>query len=459
MRTIYSLSKIDKKTEDQLWESAIFIFDTCALLDFYYMTPEYQSIMADILEYLSERIWLPAQVVYEYNKNRESVICKPIIEKYSESKIQNNRIVEELKEFINQWEQQYYHPYITTENLQKVQASLAKIEPEIIGIRDIVKKEYQDRKQEIRKIQDDDELEKVVKSLSHGEPFRFSEIKEIVNEGFIRYANQIAPGYMDAEDKDGIRKYGDFIIWKEILRYVCAAKKDVIFITNDVKGDWVIADETDKNKRAEKPLPEEVGNPRRELLTEFEEQTGRKIWFYKTTDFIKKLENLYELNQTEIPYYGKLGIVRDVLARAERDRRIRANCSDNSMLIRCDECGELFELGQSHLNFEWERSMEDADRGMGEEYKHESNEECSCPYCDNHINITLEVWEYPIGAFNMQNIKVEGGTLEESIDLLEYIDLSGFDICEKCGEHAITNEMGLCERCQEEFDRYVNGDD
>ena len=459
MRTIYTPSTIDKETEDRLWEFGIIVFDTCAILDFYYMIPEYQSIMADILESLSEKIWLPAQVVYEYNKNRENVMLKPISEKYKDKDIQNNHFVDNLKAFISLWEKQYYHPYLTTEKLNAIKTSLAIIEPEIDKIKTIVSREYQDRKHEIKEIKNNDELAEVVNELQHGEPFLFSEIKEIINEGTIRYANQIGPGYMDAEDKDGIRKYGDLIIWKEILKYVNREQKDIIFITDDVKGDWVIKDETDKNKRAEKPLPEEIGKPRRELLVEFEEQTGQKIWFYKTTDFIKKLEELYEPRQAEINFYGKLGVVRDVLARKERERRIRAHHSDNSILIRCNNCGELFEFGVDQLYFEWEGGVEDPDRGMGAEYKYESQECCTCPHCDKHIDITLQVWEYPVGAFNMQNIEIEGGDIEETIDLSEYIDLGDYDTCEKCGEHAITNEMGLCERCQEEFDRYVNGDD
>lgn len=62
MRTIYTPSKIEKQDEDNLWQSAIIVFDTCALLDFYFLTPEYQEIMAEILEHLETRIWIPAQV-------------------------------------------------------------------------------------------------------------------------------------------------------------------------------------------------------------------------------------------------------------------------------------------------------------------------------------------------------------------------------------------------------------
>ena len=75
MRTIYSKSLIDKDTEAYLWDSAIIVFDTCALLDFYYMTKENQEIIADILKTLSARIWLPAQVFYEFKKNHPSESC------------------------------------------------------------------------------------------------------------------------------------------------------------------------------------------------------------------------------------------------------------------------------------------------------------------------------------------------------------------------------------------------
>lgn len=56
MRNLYTPSAIDEATEADLWRNAIIVFDTCALLDFYYMTVEYQAIMAEILTYLSDRI-------------------------------------------------------------------------------------------------------------------------------------------------------------------------------------------------------------------------------------------------------------------------------------------------------------------------------------------------------------------------------------------------------------------
>lgn len=47
------------------------------------------------------------------------------------------------------------------------------------------------------------------------------EIYQICEEGEKRYKadSQIPPGFKDAKNKDGVRKYSDLIIWKEILRF------------------------------------------------------------------------------------------------------------------------------------------------------------------------------------------------------------------------------------------------
>lgn len=458
MRSIYTPSVIDKVTEDKLWDNGIIIFDTCALLDFYYMIPDYQEIMAEILTYLSDRIWLPAQVLYEYSNNHDSAMLKPIPENYSDKDIQGNKFVDTLKNYISLWEKQYYHPYISDAKLTEIKNSLAIIEPEIAKIKTTVAMEYQARKQEIRDIKNNDHIDGVIGKLTHGEPFLFSELKAIVSEGASRYANKIGPGYMDSDTKVGIRQYGDLIIWKEILRYAKDNQRDVMFITNDVKGDWVIVDESKNDKRFEAPLPDEIGHPRRDLLAEFEEETGQSVWFYKTTDFINKLEEHYQPKQAEIAFYGKLGQVRDVLDQIDRERELRKHYTGDSLLIRCDDCGELFSIDSGNFDFEWVGGIVD-DRGMGYEMEYEYEDSCFCPNCGKQIDLTFQVWEYPMGVFNYQNIDVDGGEIEEPLDLSNYISFENYETCERCGERAVLNSMGLCDQCEEEFNRFVNSDD
>ncbi len=478
MRTIYTPSTIDKATEEKLWKDAVIVFDTCALLDFYYMSAAHQEVMSDILKYLSPRIWLPAQVVYEYYKNRESVILKPISENYRDKELQGNHFVDDLKSFIVSWEREYYHPFISTESLKSIKEALAVIEPKINEIKTTVSIEYQAKKNEIKGIKDKDAIEKAVSALSKGDAFTYSEVLSICKEGAFRYANQIPPGYKDAETKEGIRQYGDLIIWKELLRYARQQKCDVIFVTNDAKSDWSMVcegnserkddcvegakdsqkDAKRSKKRAENPLPEEVGNPRRELLAEFEEETGQSIWFYSTSAFISELEKTYQPKQQEIAFFGQLGIVRDVLARLERERKVRQRYTGDAILIRCDKCGELFSFDAGEMFFDWEGGIVN-DRGMGYEMEYDSQETCACPNCQSQIDLTFHVWEYPIGVFNYQDIEIEGGEIDTPMNLEPYIDLQDYDTCERCGERAVVNSYGLCDQCEEEFKRFVNSDD
>lgn len=458
VRTIYTPSLIDKNTEEQLWETATIVFDTSALLDFYYMTKDNQDIIADILTFMNERIWIPAQVYYEFCKNRKNVITKPISEKYNDNDLQSNKLVATLLSYIGQWQKPYYHPYIDDEKLARVRDIVADIKPKIEETKTIVAKEYQKRKGEIRDIANKDNLCKAIENFNKGEPFSFSGIKSIVIEGVSRYANQIPPGYKDAETKEGISQYGDLIIWKEIIRYAKENKKDIVYICNDAKPDWLIVDETSKGKGLDKSPKAENGNPRRELLAEFEEETGQKIWIYQTADFIDKISLLYKPKQPILEFEGKLGVIRDVLLRLSAERNLIRNHDGSTIIVRCDTCGELFEIYPDNFNLDWENSSVD-NRGMGVEVEYESYECEECPNCGRHIDLTLQVWEYPSGIFNAQNIEIDGGNIECNIDLSKYISLGDFETCARCGERAVLNDAGLCDECEAEYSSFINSDD
>ena len=152
MRTIYSNSLIDKDTEAYLWDSAIIVFDTCALLDFYYMTKENQEIIADILKTLSARIWLPAQVFYEFKKNQNNARMKPISESYSDKDLQSNKLIDDLKSYIRQWERKYYHPFISDHNLAEVKAFVEEIGPKVADIKKMLRKNIRNEREKSRRL-------------------------------------------------------------------------------------------------------------------------------------------------------------------------------------------------------------------------------------------------------------------------------------------------------------------
>ena len=110
---------------------------------------------------------------------------------------------------------------------------------------------------------------------------------EIINEGESRYRNKMPPGFKD-DKKEGVGKFGDLFLWKEILKLPSMKEvKNIIFITNDEKNDWWYKDKK--------------GNPlnlRSELYKEFTEfNPGVSIDFMTMKIFqsyASKLYNLYE---------------------------------------------------------------------------------------------------------------------------------------------------------------------
>ncbi|MCK9330483.1 MAG: PIN domain-containing protein [Candidatus Cloacimonetes bacterium] len=110
-----------------------------------------------------------------------------------------------------------------------------------------------------------EELKEFISDKLLPNPFSVKEIIQIFKEGEIRYSNKIPPGYMD-QDKEN-NKYGDLIIWKELIYWAKKNSEDVLFVTNDNKPDW----KSDFSQQ--------------KLKQEFFEETGQKIHILNSPDF------------------------------------------------------------------------------------------------------------------------------------------------------------------------------
>jgi hypothetical protein len=61
----------------------------------------------------------------------------------------------------------------------------------------------------------------------------------IKKEGEDRYARKVPPGYKDAKKDAGeFDKYGDLIIWKDLIAKSKTDNRPIIFISDDAKEDW-----------------------------------------------------------------------------------------------------------------------------------------------------------------------------------------------------------------------------
>lgn len=114
------------------------------------------------------------------------------------------------------------------------------------------------------------------------------EIYQICEEGERRYKTdpQTPPGFKDAKNKDGVRKYSDLIMWKEILRYAREKSVNVIFVTDDVKSDWWI---DDNGQREFHPY----------LCQEFQQETQMQIVALTALDFFSNISVTYGIPKSD----------------------------------------------------------------------------------------------------------------------------------------------------------------
>ncbi len=59
----------------QLWKDCLFVFDTNVLRNLYRYSSETTNEFLELLDQISDRIWLPHQAGYEYQKGRLSEIA------------------------------------------------------------------------------------------------------------------------------------------------------------------------------------------------------------------------------------------------------------------------------------------------------------------------------------------------------------------------------------------------
>lgn len=419
----------------KILEEGLIVFDTCSLGRIYLMTREAQKNMVAILMLLKERIWIPAQVKLEFSVHHNEFRYRALNSCYEFGK--SHTYVDRYIKSIIRLQQRLsiggFHPYFSQEASDALEKNKQQIIESKEQIEKIKNEQWEQQKEKIQTSANEDDLYKLFSTLNAGHGFSLKELITIAEEGESRYSHRIPPGYMDEKEKHGIQKYGDLILWKEILHEAKNVKKDVLFISDDVKEDWNV-------KKTDIIRPE--------LESEFEKETGEKILKLRLEDFIKELVAISQLKDNCLPIFDGLDIVYYQLQK-EKDRKKRAKDGIQFMILRCSECGHEFDVGDDELCLEWESNGID-ERSMGPEYAYCSHEEVSCPKCGKRIELTMHIWEYPIGAFNYQNIEAEGAEVVDEMNLEDSVPFMSedFDTCLLCGERKeLMEDMDICYDC------------
>lgn len=248
---------------DVLFKDAIIVLDTNILLDLYRVSPKTSKELLEIIKTLGDRIWIPYQVALEYHRDLFTVV-EGQINKYNEAA----KTIESIrKTFL----EKRSHPFLS-DDLHKKATEVFEDLLQFFGNQE---KELENviLEQSVK-----DELCKLLDSKI-GDSFKPEELDKIYQEGEERFKIQVPPGYMD-RNKPGNEKFGDLVVWKEIIRKSKEEKRPVLFVTDDTKEDWFVR------------FRGKTYGPHPQLLKEFQDATGCQIYIYTLERFLENSEKL-----------------------------------------------------------------------------------------------------------------------------------------------------------------------
>jgi len=316
---------------DELWREGLFVFDSNVLLDLYRLPASASSDLIGIFKdkKLQPRIWIGFQVIVEFLNNRHETIgdqknkFNTVRSLLNAASVEYDSVFETLMSELAKLKLKQRHSLIdpdrfltpekTSEGRRVIEEFLAELE--------VLEGKQSD-------VNDRDQIKEVVLEVFHdriGHGFSQHELDEIYRLGAERYESEVPPGYKDKGKKGAytvgnrqlIRKYGDLVLWKEIIS---KAKLDdirnVVLVTGDVKEDWWL------EKRGKK-----LG-PRRELLNEIfrDAECVQNFYMYDTASFLKHAKSHLKASVQD----SSISQAKDLI---EKNRQSRLVSEDGYVLL------------------------------------------------------------------------------------------------------------------------------
>lgn len=323
---------ISFKDFSEIWNHGpIVIPDTNVLLYLYRCSSSTSEFVLDILSRISNHIWIPHQVNAEFLSIYQGEI-KREKEKYRAVTNQVHSITQKAKHDIKTRFHRYQgldFPKIK-ELGDIIETKLLEIEAEATRFQEDIKEEIDRNELILDKGKAKLFMDQLAAQGKVGDPFNYSEMLALYAEGDSRYLRKIPPGYKDEKEKDKkdeskTRKFGDLIIWKQILRHAGGCNRPIIFITNDNKSDWW---ELDQDGRRESSRPE--------LTEEFNCYSDHSFTMLDGTEFINHIAELLNLKLQSTRAYFELNgesIVTELMSSGGWEEALSGDVNLTSYLI------------------------------------------------------------------------------------------------------------------------------
>jgi hypothetical protein len=250
---------------DALWDDCLFVPDTNTLLNLYRYNETTRQEYLTVFKGLQERLWIPAQVAEEFMRGRESVkaaaaqpykAAMDFVQNFADSieRTLKSHYAVDVKELVS----------LAGKSVEPLKERLKELDtdhPKFFALDTIsaeVERLFQDRT---------------------GKPYGPGRLLKLMTKGEARFLQLIPPGYVDFANKtanSSPNRFGDYILWCQVLGHAKKTKKSIVFITGDMKEDWYLS------------VSGSPRGPRPELLQEMWLVAGVRSYIYTPTAFCSK---------------------------------------------------------------------------------------------------------------------------------------------------------------------------
>jgi hypothetical protein len=225
----------------EFMETAIVVPDANVLLGLYELSSAEREQLLDLLEGVSDRLWLAYQAGLEYQRNRMGVIRKQS-SSYERARALHGASTEEtLRDALDNLSlPEDVHNEIRPLLADLVTRIAAAVAPYDTAVSEIAARHVVSPNDALRADPVRARLDAIFEGRVGVVPDAEIKAARIV-EGVRRQKEQIPPGYKDASKDTEEEQVGDYLLWAELLEFAGAdAQKDskFLFVTSDTKEDW-----------------------------------------------------------------------------------------------------------------------------------------------------------------------------------------------------------------------------
>lgn len=290
-------------------DTALIVLDSSALLLPYELEKLALPGIIEVYKKLSEqsRLIVPAQAAREFTKNRPRVMAT-MVQAIRDAAAHAGPALKKVGALIghDEYEKVNEASISLAKQTQELRDAIIKLADSIAGSvgRDPVSLAYNE----------------ILSGTVHSDPEDCLDFNAFQNDMKLRYERKRPPGYKDQKKPDG--GIGDLVIWKSIIELGRQKSKPCIFVTSDVKEDWVV----------------KVGGsllPRPELTEEYYDACGNSFHIVH----LSKILEMFEIDSDAI------NEVRD----AEGDREIERRWLEISTILDTDSLGKYYNAVVDHF--------------------------------------------------------------------------------------------------------------